>query len=181
MNPRRGRVVLGLLVVLFAAPLVTAYGLYYGLGWRGDGAAAAGTLVRPIVAVPADSRAALAGRWTLLQLAPHGCNARCAKRLHTGRIVRGLLHVDAARVRQVLVVGDNTPAGSLARVQPDVTVYRTKVEHWHNLFSARARDVPGTIYLIDPEGRWMAYYPPSVGADGLHRDLKRLLALSSRP
>ena len=181
MNRRRGRAVVGLLVVLFAAPLVAAYGLYYGAGWRGDGEAAAGRLVRPIVAVPPASRAALTGRWTLLQLAPHGCEARCKQHLHTGRVVRGLLHVDAARVRQVLVVGDNTPAETLTGLQPDVTVYRTKVEDWQALFSARMREAPGTIYLIDPEARWMAYYPPSIGADGLHQDLKRLLALASRP
>tara|TARA_B100002052_G_scaffold73854_1_gene66913 strand:- start:7144 stop:7710 length:567 start_codon:yes stop_codon:yes gene_type:complete len=181
VNRRRGRAVVGLLVVLFAAPLVAAYGLYYGAGWRGDGEAAAGRLVRPIVAVPPASRAALTGRWTLLQLAPHGCDARCKQHLHTGRVVRGLLHVDAARVRQVLVVGDNTPAETLTGLQPDVTVYRTKVEDWQALFSARMREAPGTIYLIDPEARWMAYYPPSIGADGLHQDLKRLLALASRP
>ena len=181
MSSRRGRAVFLLLVVLFAAPVAVAYGLYYGIGWRGDGEAAAGRLVRPIVAVPADGREALAGRWTLLQLAPDGCDALCRARLRAGRQVRGLLHIEAARVRQVLLVGDNALAEPLARLQPEVTVYRIKVEDWQRLFDAREADRPGTIYLIDPEARWMAYYPPSIGAEGLHRDLERLLGLSGRP
>ena len=187
----RGRAMLAGLLVLFAAPLVAAYGLYYGIGWRGNGAAAAGTLVRPIVALstiaardptyPAMSADRFKGRWTLLQIAPDGCRATCRQRLAAGRAVRGLLHMDAARVRQALIVGDNTPGDAVSGLQPDVTVYRTKAEDWQRLFASRHAGAPGTIYLIDPEARWMAFYPPSIGADALHRDIKRLLALSGQP
>ena len=187
----RGRAMLAGLLVLFALPLMAAYGLYYGIGWRGNGAAAAGTLVRPIVALstitagdtahPAMRADVFQGRWTLLQIAADGCQVACRQRLALGRAVRGLLHVDAARVRQALIVGDNTPGDAVSGLQPDVTVYRTKVEDWQRLFASRHADAPGTIYLIDPEARWMAFYPPSIGADALHRDLKRLLALSGQP
>lgn len=190
MNRTRGRGLLIGLVVLCALPGMTAWALRDGLGWRGPGNTAAGDLVAPPQDLPdtplaprdggsvARSEAVFSGHWTFLQIAPMRCGHACDRSLRAARQVRALLHVDAARVQRVLLLGDNVPAPVL---QPDVVVYRTNVLDWQRLFMAQAAGVPGTIYLIDPAGRWMAFYPPSIGTGALHHDITRLLAVAGGP
>ncbi|RJS94333.1 hypothetical protein [Salinisphaera sp. Q1T1-3] len=193
MTDRRARWTLAALVAVFAAPVVAAWGLYHGLGWRGDGTAAAGRLVIPAVRLPEtpvtgrdgathqDVGALWRRHWTMLQVAPDGCRDACQASLRQSRQVRAVLHTDAARVQRMLILGDNTSPIARAAMQPDLAIYRTKVVDWRPTLAAHAADAPGTILLIDPAGRWMASYPPPADADALHHDINRLLAQAGRP
>lgn len=188
--PGRGRWVLIGLLVLFALPVWAAWGLYCGLGWRGDGAAAAGRLVSPAAPLPdlvlhrrdgqpaGASTSRLRGRWHVLQIAPQRCATGCRQRLAETRQAVALLHIDAPRVQRMLVIGDNARPSSLS-AQPDLAIFRIQMKPWLARFRQAGLDDPANqVYLIDPAGRWMAYYSAPGLGDALHRDLVHLL---SRP
>lgn len=191
MNRRRGRFVLGLMIVLFALPSLLAWWGYHGVGWRGDGAAAAGRLVSPAQRLPTrhlvptddsgrarSSAEVFSTRWTLLQVAENGCATICRERLTATRQLQAVLHDNADRVQRILVLGDNGARADAAGLQPGVAVYRTALSGWRARFAAAGADTPATVYLIDPAGRWMAFYPASQGIDALHHDITRLLRIA---
>jgi hypothetical protein len=65
--PRPGRRTLLLLLALFIAPLVAAFALYYGIGWRPASQSIHGELISPARPMPAGAQN-LRGDWSLLYL-----------------------------------------------------------------------------------------------------------------
>jgi len=177
--------------LIFLGPLALAYLMYYGLSYGGSALGTnGGQLVSPAEPLPdialvdsdgntTQSGAVLEQDWTILQFAPAGCDAACVQTLKETRQIRALLHRRAARVKRVLLVGDD--AGDLADTgaQPDLAVYRGDLSSMMELVSARdGADASGVVYLVDPLGNWMLYYPPGGDGTALFKDIKHLLKLS---
>lgn len=173
--------------MVFLGPLSFAFLLYYGLSF-GSAATNGGELVTPAVRLPditltdnagktVPSGAIFERKWTILQVAPDECAKACTQSLDETRQIRALLHRRAARVQRMLLAPIDRPQPEIQR-QPDLQVYRAPLSALTDIFARKNALVPGMIYLIDPLGNWMLYYPPASDGDGLFKDIKHLLKLS---
>jgi hypothetical protein len=197
-----------LLILLFFAPLGLAFLFYYGhLGWRPAGHVNHGELIAPArplpaVALPiagptgADARVSpdfLKGKWTLLYVGPGACPEQCRTELYYTRQVRTALNRDMDRVQRVFIAeGDCCDMNFLHEQHRDLVTVRATPEAAPLLALLPApaapaapatadSSAPGTgdrIYLIDPLGNLMMWYPPQTPFKGMLEDLKRLLGLS---
>jgi hypothetical protein len=198
---RQRRVLIGL-ALLFFAPLGLAFFLYYGLGgWLPGGRVNAGDLVNPArplppVALPLWGAGAtdpnfLKGKWTFLQVAQGACGQQCLTRLYDTRQVRLALDRDMNRVQRVFVAEpDCCDVQSLHEQHPDLITLRGSADAAPLLallqgetntaaaMGSRPAESP-RVYLIDPLGNLMMFYPANVKPKGMLEDLKRLLRLSS--
>src|SRR5699024_4382588 len=160
--------------------------LYFGLhGLDSSDSANKGELLDPVQPLPAlelngadghtTSDQVLREKWTYLQVAPAECGAACREGLQKTRQIRALLHKKRDRVQRVLLVGGAMPK---FEDQPALEIYSGELEPLVTMIEAHAAGQPGTVYLIDPHGNWVLFYPPGQDGEGLYRDTKRLLRLS---
>lgn len=173
--------------MIFVGPLALAYLLYYGLSYGAAGTND-GELVDPAIRLPDVTLTDSAGesrpsgalfeqKWTILQVAPQGCGDACVQSLEESRQIRALLHRRATRVQRVLLTDIEAPHPIIER-QPDLSIYRAPLSQISETFESRDALTPGTIYLVDPLGNWMLYYPPDGDGSALFKDVKHLLKLS---
>jgi cytochrome oxidase Cu insertion factor (SCO1/SenC/PrrC family) len=112
---KRGRLEFLLIVALFTVPLLGAVGWYALAPGTVPAPATHGSLIdpaRPLEAfsVPASGDGDtftlenLRGRWTLVQVVDHACEADCAERLYYTRQIRTALGRDRQRVQRVTQV-----------------------------------------------------------------------------
>jgi hypothetical protein len=181
MTPdNRKRIGLVLIVLLFAAPIVTAYVLN-AVGWRPSGMRNYGTLIEP----PQDLTAArftlddgnpLAWKdedwsWTLIALPGPGCAAKCLARIDELRRARLTLNQNSYRVR-VVVLDANVPASAIEAMKP-VERARDADEKLATYRPAASDDVAAV--LVDPHGFLILSYPAGYDGNLLKKDLARLI------
>jgi len=191
-NPVKGRLTLLAIIAVFVIPMVAAY-LYRPSGDAGN----YGTLIEPprplesfrmtgLSGEPAGLEA-LKGKWTLVYVGGERCGEVCRDKLYNierARLTQGK-HMD--RVRSVYLA----PASMEGR-----TVEETLVEYQGLQGYLISRDqlaamapgfdwrgaagpgVPERIYVIDPLGNLMMFYPGGAEPTGMRKDLKRLLKVS---
>lgn len=180
MTPRnRNRIGLILIVLLFAAPLLTAYVLS-ARGWRPAGTRNYGTMIEP----PRDLTAArfvyddgkpLAWKdenwsWTIFALPGPHCAQKCVARLDELRRARLTLNQNVFRVR-IVVLGD-VPADALAALAP----VRTARDVGHALDDMRpAGDDEVAVAFADPHGFLVLGYGVGYDANKLRKDLERAI------
>ena len=166
------------LLLLFAAPLGSAFWLYYGSTWRPASHTNHGRLIAPMVSVRG---AAFTGKWSLVVIGggDSGCDANCRDTLIYARQTWLSLGKLTPRVQRVLLGGEGccdsaylhsehaglltlppAAAGALALQQ------LFPPPHLH------------TLFVIDPLGNLMMRYDVRDNPQGLRDDLKKLLELS---
>ncbi len=194
----RSRLSLVLVVVLFALPVAGAWLLHaLGGGWHGSGTTNHGELIVParplepfslprLAGGPPLALRDLRGRWTLVYIAPDGCDAACETNLYKMRQVRLALGKDMDRVQRLLVVVGAAPADLKSRLQDypgtmvaagggdDLARFTAQFEVPGRLASAHA----GRLDLVDPLGNFMMSYPAGAEPRGVLKDLQRLLSIS---
>jgi cytochrome oxidase Cu insertion factor (SCO1/SenC/PrrC family) len=200
---RRG--VLLLLALVFFAPLLLAFALYYGSGWRPAGRTNHGALIEPARTLPlvvlpqvapapapaaASSEAAgsdplaaadvLTGKWSLVYLGRGDCDAECRNTLYFMRQTHlGLANLIPRVQRVFLVIGGCCDRSYLAQQQPHLITLNAEVAAGAPLlaqFPPERR--ASTIFVVDPRGNLMMRYDARDDPKGLRNDLKKLLALS---
>ncbi|HEU4663810.1 MAG TPA: hypothetical protein VFS55_07255 [Dokdonella sp.] len=180
MTPRtRNRIGLILILLLFAAPLVTAYVLN-ALGWRPAGMRNYGTLIEPPqdlthARIVYDDGTSIAWKdenwsWTVFAIPGPGCARACLDRVDELRRARLTLNQNAYRVN-VVVLAD-LPAGALAAMKP-VRAARDLDERLARLRPAVADEV--AVAFADPHGFLVLSYPPGYDANKLRKDLARVV------
>jgi cytochrome oxidase Cu insertion factor (SCO1/SenC/PrrC family) len=195
---RPKRAVLLLLVLLFFAPLLLAFALYYGSGWRPTGRTNHGALIEPartlpLVALPqvalapdaapgGDALAAadvLTGKWSLVYVNSGNCNADCRNTLYFMRQTHlGLANL-APRVQRVFLVSAACcDRAYLAREQPGLITLNADGAAAAALLAQFPSERSSSIFVVDPRGNLMLRYDAHDDPKGLRNDLKKLLTLS---
>jgi len=180
------RLVLLGIVALFLVPVVAAW-LLAGPGARWGGATVnRGTLLAPLeLAATPGLRALdgeplgegyLRGRWTLIEVAGDGCASECEGALYALRQTRRALGRKMDRVQRLLLIEAGAGAAAALRLVGERypgTRVAAPTRGWLARLSGDRR--PGGIYLLDPRGFRVLYYPSGVDPRDILRDLERLL------
>jgi hypothetical protein len=180
MTPRnKNRLILLAVVLLFAAPLVTAF-LLNAEGWRPQHTRNAGTLVEPprdvgTAPVVLGDGSTLVWRdpqwqWTLLALPGAQCADKCRERLDEILRMRITLGRNASRLR-IVYLGPPLPAEMLAARAP--LLAGTDRDGTFAAYHAQSAD-DMALALVDPNGRLMMRYPQGYTALGVREDITRV-------
>ena len=181
------------LFAIFFIPILVAWWMTVHPGhWRPNATVNNGTLVEPTRSVFAAGLTHLDGRtygadffrqgWTLVLIGSTPCRDRCEMRLAKMRQARLALGKDMDRVRRLyaaLKMSEPARVAELQRAHPGLNMARANPQ-WLTPFKldTGGPDETSGIYLVDPEGRLMMHYAEEVAAEGILRDLQRLLKIS---
>ena len=195
LSSRQALVLLGL---LFMTPAFVAWVMHNSSeqGWRPEGTTNRGALVHPArpLTMPADLKIAdqaandyLQGKWTLLYIGDADCDAVCNENLYKMRQIRTAQNENMRRIQQLYLVRDEAIpaplAGLLASDYKDTVVTLlapAQVEQIapYFLIDGVAMQAAERVYIIDPLGNLMMYYPQDADPSGMLKDLKKLLKYS---
>lgn len=195
LSSRQALVLLGL---LFMTPAFVAWVMHNSSeqGWRPQGTTNRGMLVHPArpLALPEAMMVAgqsandfLQGRWTLLYIGDADCDAVCNENLYKMRQIRTAQNENMRRIQQLYLVRDEAlPAALTALLASDykdtaVTLMTTdQVQQIapYFLIDGVSMQAAERVYIIDPLGNLMMYYPPDADPGGMLKDLKKLLKYS---
>lgn len=183
---RRDQKLLLVLAVIFFLPLLVSWLWFLNVDdFRPQGSVAHGTLVEPIRVMDGYPQAVgdLRGRWVMVYVGTPACDDHCQDRLYGMRQVDTALGRDANRVERLYVVvgGAPTDPAFLETQHPRLHTASLAVDDpWmaHFEFGDTAPAAGGRVYLIDPLGNLMMYWPAEAGHRDFFDDLKRLLRVS---
>ena len=191
-NTKSRSYLIGLFAVFFG-PLFFAMWLFYvPNSWMSSKTQNHGTLIQP--AQPLEkfrlttidgsswSHEEFSGKWTLLYIGDESCDLYCEASMFKMRQVRLTLGRDSQRVQRKylgLYNHKNTLAineifSKYPKMQvawfDEAVIYKTLPQ---------LKDLPiHQIYVIDPLGNLMMWYPKESTSKGMQKDLKRLLKVS---
>jgi len=180
-SARRSRLVLLALVLLFFAPLLLAFALYYGWHWRPIGQTNHGVLIQPPRPLPLTGAAALlSGRWSLVYVGDGDCSPACREALYYMRQVHLGLGHEIPRVQPVfLVTAACCDDAYLEREYPALVTLNPVGDGRDALLAQFPQDHrASTLFVVDPRGNLMLRYDVHAAPKGLHDDLVKLLNLS---
>jgi len=195
LSSRQGLVLLGL---LFMMPAFVAWVMHNSgeEGWRPEGTTNRGILVHPArpLTFPADMMIAdasvndyLQGKWTLLYIGDSDCDEVCNNNLYKMRQVNIAQNENMKRVQRLyLVRGEELPGtldALLEKEYPKMEVVLfpdTQAQQLSPDFVIEGVPMGGAerVYIIDPLGNLMMYYPVDADPGGMLKDLKKLLKYS---
>lgn len=187
VDPRqrlRSRLVLLLVLALFAGPLIASFVLYYGVHWRPAGQTNHGTLIEPARPLPLTGQAALLrGKWSLVYIGAGSCDQNCRSTLYFIRQTYLGLAQLMPRAQQVfLVTSACCDDAWLEREHPQLITINldspgnSEAGALLQLFPQDQRTT--TVFVVDPKGNLMMRYDAHSAPRGLHDDLHKLLTLS---
>ena len=195
LSSRQGLV---LLLLIFLAPTFVAWVMHNSgkSGWQPEGLTNKGNLVHPArpLSMPAELLAGerplndyLQGKWTLLYFGDADCDEACNTSLYNMRQVNILQNEHMRRVQRLFLLRSDalpeTLASLLEQEYPDMavtTITPGQAQQISPDFLIDGVSMQGAerIYIIDPLGNLMMYYPPGADPGGMHKDLKKLLKYS---
>lgn len=189
----RTRVLFTSIILICVLPLFGAWLVFSNPQWI-SGATNYGRLIVPVVKldrtlfigldkVSQYNIDQLKGRWVLVHfITGTVCGLPCLEALHKTKQVRLMLNQDLMRVRRLLVGGD---ADSSSRVSTPLdnegTLLRVRADE---SFIARISAVlggpldEGMLFLMDPLGNLMMWYPSGFDPYHVKKDMKKLLNVS---
>ena len=187
-----------LLVLIFLAPTFVAWVMHHSSeeGWRPGGMTNKGLLVHPArpLDLPAEMTIGdasvndyLQGLWTLVYIGDADCDAVCNENLYKMRQIRIAQNENMNRVQRLyLVTGEVIPeplASLLEKEYPELDVLpvsAAQAARFAPYFLIDGTPMQGAerVYVIDPLGNLMMYYPLNAEPGGMLKDLKKLLKYS---
>ena len=187
-----------LLALLFLAPAFVAWVMHNSSeqGWRPEGTTNRGVLVHParpltlpqsmmIAGEPANDY--LQGKWTLLYIGDADCDAVCNENLYKMRQVRTAQNENMRRVQQLYLVLDEAVPAALQTLldneYKETAVLLPAADEAgqispYFLIDGVSMQAAERVYVIDPIGNLMMYYPADANPGGMLKDLKKLLKYS---
>ena len=189
----KGRLVLLLLVVFFAAPLFLVMAMYR-FDWHPKGQSY-GDLIEPVVPIQlteifkdvkttdttAESKVLWHDKWSAVILADK-CEVVCQARLHDARQIHASLEKDMNRLQRILITNQQDVT-DLQKQYPDLIILNQPSADVAAL--AKQFDVNSTsayssqrVYMVDPLGNLMLSYSSAVKPVQMRKDWVRLLKYS---
>lgn len=188
-NKRSARFTLILIALLFAVPVIIAV-LMNSKWWSYKPGTMRnnGLLVAPPVTaqILVDSGRDLNGQWQLVYDMPAPCDKTC---IDTATAIRQIHRASGRNQGRIgLIVLGNTQASEQESVIRDLydqfewssdgsNRYRASLSEARNNSESTGQD-SGGVYLMDPQGNIMMFYPAGSNPNDINKDLKRLLKWS---
>jgi cytochrome oxidase Cu insertion factor (SCO1/SenC/PrrC family) len=193
------RQALVLLALLFLMPVLVSYLMHLRAehGWRPASTTNKGSLIQPPLPLTLPtglvsatekpvSQDFLGGKWTLVYIDDAACGETCRNRLYQMRQVRLAQGENLRRVQRLFLVtgaSDSTDLSKILADFPEMAAARlspAQTAAIAPMFSVEGISMQGAdnIYLVDPLGNLMMYYPPDTDPRGMIQDLQRLLKYS---
>ncbi|CAG0950248.1 hypothetical protein MTYP_00150 [Methylophilaceae bacterium] len=177
-NKPRGRWMLLLLFIFFAAPLIVVT-VMHKVDWHPAGFSR-GQMVTPArqISMPAGAADLWKEKWSMVYIADV-CDETCASRLHDMRQLHSSLAKNIERVQRILVTSDADVSG-LKQKYPDLIIINqpeagvSALKRQFDLADSTAGSAE-RVYLVDPLGYLMMSYPINMAASDIRKDLSRLL------
>jgi cytochrome oxidase Cu insertion factor (SCO1/SenC/PrrC family) len=181
---------IGVLAAIFLLPLVTAFWMYYGGGWRPATRTNHGELLEPVRPLPraelreANGQVAAAdlfdSKWALAYIGDGECDRACRTTLHFMRQTRLSLNNEMTRVTRVFLATEHCCNREfLEREHPGLVVIDATGPEAADLVQAFPQtERPYSLFIIDPLGNLVMRYDARNDPKGLLTDLKKLLKLS---
>lgn len=178
------------LITVFVAPILLGTLLFFNLDWLGysKGSVNYGTLIHPAFPAqladlkmddkPAVREQTIAKKWTMLYVETGECTQSCLDRLLLIKRVRLLMNEQMRRVRTTLVANSDVVKTIDRKQNHDLVL--THVDMASSKFLKQLPDIDKKpVYLIDPFGNLMMYYPQvDPNAKKMIKDLAKLLKYS---
>ena len=181
---KKGRIQLILIMLFFLAPLFAAWWLYFGQIWQPAGRTNNGVLLDPVVSLrvrqPGSVVIAESGnKWLMIYANRAPCDDDCRHSLLMLRQSRIVLGNDATRVDRVFLHGDSPPDKVFLEEQHQGLITTRDDGLFQLLTESGPGDLkPGGIYLVDPLGNLVMYFPPDLDPGDMVDDIKHLLEFS---
>jgi hypothetical protein len=179
---------LAALLALFIVPTLLSFVVFYV--FPPEKTSNYGTLIAPVIALPAekmrrldgggsDAGDALRGKWLLVTRVAGGCAEQCLARLHAMKQARLILGREQNRVVRVVLIEDDAPPPPALVQEFTGTVWvGAKSSAWKDKLPAGAGGAQERIYAIDPLGNAFMFYGANPDIKRLARDLKQVLRAS---
>lgn len=168
---RRGRLTLVFLAALFLGPVAFSY-VYHQLGFRWHPApSTAGVLFDPPQPVGLAPPAKGAPGWRLVALGNGACDSACTARLDQLRRVHTALGRHAEKFA-LLYVPDG--AGVLPAGVSGFAILPDPEGHLRAQLFGLSHEIPADLYVIDPMGYALLYYPRGVAGKAILADLGKI-------
>lgn len=195
---RKGRTIVLLVVLVFAAPIVAAWLVYFVFPgvipeMRTNNGHLLQPHAKPVVTFSVETaqgnvisgKDLLRDKWTMLYIGSSKCGQTCHQRLRNMLKIEQVLQRDASRIQRVFVVTDKENLAALrafaAQQQPGLKLVLStgnKLRAFLNTAVEQAGS-NGDVYLFDPNTNWVLYYRPGESGMGILHDLRHLLKQST--
>src|ERR1043165_7650933 len=186
---RRGRRMFLLIAALFLVPVLVAFALYYGNGWRPSASSSKGELITPArplnahgLRMPdgtAASDDAMQGKWSVVYVGDGACDTDCRETLVYARQSRLALNNEMSRVRIVMLATADCCQANLQQHVPGMRVFdASSAEAAPLLAQFPAERRAKSLFIVDPLGNLMMRHDAKQTSKDLLTDLKKLLKLS---
>ncbi|BCM25098.1 SCO family protein [Methyloradius palustris] len=183
-----GRWMLLMLLIVFVTPVLMVVAMHH-FDWHPQGSSH-GQLITPArllhpsdQLVNADNVNIKAGflldKWSMVYIADD-CAEDCVAHLHTMRQLQVSMDKDMGRLQRILLTNSqNVPA--IQKQYPDLLILskpQSALIEFRQQFdlSEAAAGSSNQIYLVDPLGNLMMYFPSNLPPTEMRKDLVRLLA-----
>ena len=183
---KTGRPQFLLIAAFFLGPLMLAALMYYGGSYSAAGRSTnSGALLQPIISLADELPAsplhkAGENQWLMVYLNEGVCDEDCVASLYMLRQERLMLGKEMDRVVRVFLHGDTPPDTVLIEEQHAGLITITDKRLGELLERKRPeRATAGGIFLVDPLGNLVMYFPPDLRPADTVGDIKHLLKLSS--
>lgn len=184
-GPPRGQGTVLLLALFFVLPVLLVLGMHK-FGWHPQGSSHGHMLVPPApVHLPANisdsqqrplTSALFKDKWSMVYVAEE-CGSKCVQQLNLMRRLQVSMDKDMGRLQRVLIAKQADWA-SLQKTYPDLIGIPTTdaTTQINKVFLSASSGSESNIYLVDPLGNLMMYFPEDLPPTDIRKDLARLLA-----
>lgn len=178
------RLVISAIALIFFLPIAASWWIFNFTDIGKGDADSYGMLIEPPVPLTdrslgsSTASATLHGKWSLVYVPSGECSQTCRARTDELTALRLSLDRDAARVQILL---GSPEAGQTVRLQKFLATYTPPglLLYDYSADPVAGRNLEtGNVYLIDPLGNLIMKYTLAGTAEGIIRDLKRLLRYS---
>lgn len=195
---RRARGSLVLLFVMFSAPVILAWYVYFaGTEWIPKGRVNQGELVVParpmdlplatdVNGKPFDTDPMFAHFWTMIYLDDSDCDQHCKDQLYKIRQIRIGTNKNIYRVATAFFITNGKPPTDLEFLEKEHPKLTSLIMADSGALIDQFRvgdesdaETKGRIFMVDPLGNLMMRYAPDVNPGDVAKDLKRLLKVSA--